>query len=181
MQDSIYFHDKNGDVIAETKGGFLVPLLAAAAGPVLNALLTKVLGKGATSMSCGGRHAKVRKTKGGSMDEEIFGYLVPHVQGRGVHNTMNHNSSPGFHGHGGAAGFGAAGFGAVGFGGFPNFPTHGGNSVQYGEVTYPTGGAATKKKRSHKKKGGFAVNQQMSGQDTGFMPGKRVMFPVNLA
>lgn len=186
-KDKILIHDKNGNVT----GGFaitsLLPLITAIAGPVFE----KILGKGmADHISCGSGRHKLRKTHGKGTFEDV-------VEALKLGNPF---------------GMGAAGFGAVSSGGAYQVPhVQGAGSmndvygfpIQYGEVSYPHGGAVShgavssrgaaigfggnKKKKHHPrkptvKKGGFAVDQLHSNNYSGFNPAyTKAMFPVNLA
>lgn len=192
-EEPITFHDDEGNVIAETTGGFIMPLLASAAGPIISALLESLTGKKADSMqTCNGSGMRLRKTRGKGLEQELMSYLIPYtnqgqVRGRGRTGKVGHKSRR----HGGDISFGAEEMDVPEedlegleemmqtamqmqsapmqqMGGVHRSP------FSYSEVTYPKGGKVKRKT----KKGGFAVEQQQSNDYSGFQMGARAMFPI---
>lgn len=191
-EEPITFHDDEGNVIAETTGGFMLPLLATAAGPLISKLIESLTGKTPKSMcTCDGSGFKLRKTKGKGMEQELASYLVPStprgsgVRGRGKTGKVR---------RGGDISMGAEEF-AIPSGDsevglqeiMQSMGSMGGpakvqrSPFSYNEITYPktAEGGGRKKKRGRGVRGGFAVDQQQSNNYTGFNMGSRTMFPIN--
>jgi len=153
-------HDKNGTAVAETHGGFLLPLLAGLIGPLLGKLFGSGTGSGIKHISYDGQMIPLMSTLPKEMKDQIK--MIFKQVGSGT-------------GSGTGSGF------------------------QFGEISQPRGGMcytpgllghpqavplmAAGVKKSPKKKGGFAVNQNTSHEYSGFGLGsaKGPFFPVNLA
>lgn len=200
-EEPITFHDDEGNVIAETTGGFILPLLASAAGPLISSLLESLTGKKADSMqTCNGSGMRLRKTRGKGLDQELMSYLVPYTNQGQVRGKGRVGRGRTGRRRGGDISMGAEEMdipeGDLGgledmmaaamkmqstpiatpaqMGGVRRSP------FSYNEITYPknaTGGRAKRRGRGAKK-GGFAVDQQQSNDYSGFQMGARAMFPI---
>jgi len=206
-EEPITFHDDEGNVIAETTGGFILPLLASAAGPLISSLLESLTGKKADSMqTCNGSGMRLRKTRGKGLEQELMSYLVPHtnqgqVRGRGRTGVIKRGRGR----KGGDISMGAEEFDIpdADLGGLEDMmsaamnvqaspmnlpssmPSVSGihrSPFSYNETTYPKNAQGGRAKRGRAKKGGnmggFAVEQQQSNDYSGFQMGARAMFPI---
>lgn len=159
MKGHIKLHDHAGNCIAQTKGGFLLPLLASLAGPLLKSLF----GQGIHGISHDGNFAPLHS---GPMTKEMKHQIANMFQIPQMLSLLGSTGHPGK---------GAVGFGATGFG------------LEHGEVSYPGGATGFgaigfgKTKKPKKVGKGFSVDQSHSKNYSGFPMSSRPQFPVNLA
>lgn len=183
--DYIPITDEDGNVLAHTSGGFILPLLASLAPTIISELLKRYHPKGSglkkrkLFLHHKGKSFAIKKTKGSGLVEDALTFLVPHA-------PISGHGAVGFGADGGAVGFGASGHGV------PHSTTriHHESPIQYGEVMYPQGGVVHTQRRPRRvrapqlrtpRHGGFAIDQHHTNTLTGFRAGRdTAMFPVNL-